>query len=114
MKASFYSLEWIKGEQPHLVHGVKNGRRPKGAIKGSNGSFIVKGNPAKLILTVITEDGNFVENNIYYDVLEASGRKRMSDKFESELEIICEDIKFNTSGSSVNSIIDISNLLSQL
>ena len=111
MKAEFYSLEWIKGERGHLVKGIKGGRRPNGAVRGGNGSFIVKGSPSQLILTVKTSNGHLVENNIYSDVLEASGRSRMSDSFESLLENICETVEFKvTTGSSI----DISELLNQL
>ena len=111
VKAEFFSLRWIKGEPGHLVQGVKNGCRPRGAVRGGNGSFIVKGAPPELNLTVKTSKGICVKNDIYEEVMIAAKRKRMSDSFYSYVESLCESIEFEVSD---NCVIDISELLNKL
>lgn len=81
MKAEFVKLTWEKATPPYLVQGVKRHQTPRGAIRGSNGSFLVAGEPPKLYLTVNTEDGNMIRQNVYHDVMNQSGRARMSEKF---------------------------------
>lgn len=62
MKAYFVSLEWSKGSRK-LIQGVKGNRVPHNAVFGGNGSFVCDV-PAKLTLTVTTEDGRIVSWNI--------------------------------------------------
>ena len=78
--AIFYKLVWEKGEGAHLVQGVKNNQRPSRALYGGNGSFMVAGSPARLYLTVKGDDGKYYRNEIYSRVMNATNRKRMSDK----------------------------------
>lgn len=78
MKAYFKSLEWNKGSRD-FVQGVKGNRVPYNAIYGGNGSFVCE-NPAKLILTVIAQDGREVSRNIISVVRAINGWARITQK----------------------------------
>ncbi len=56
---------YVPAEEPRLVQRVKGGQRPKGAVAGDNGSFIVKGRPAMAKLHFQNkEDGGRTDNDI--------------------------------------------------
>ena len=112
LKAEFLSLNWIKGTPRHLVQGVKGGNRPRRALYGGNGSFVVMGTPSQLILTVKRIDnGEIVENNILHELMDSTNRYRMSEKFYDTLIEICKKTDFEVSNSEK---IDISSILEQL
>lgn len=80
MHAIFYYLLWERAETPYLKQGVKGNRRPKGALGGGNGSYMVKGQSAKLHLYVKGDDGKIYYSNIYDRVMKETGFKNMTDK----------------------------------
>ena len=90
-QAKFDKLTKVPGTS-NLVQGVKNGRVPRGAIAGGNGSFIVA-ERAKLILSLRDEDGHQVTKDIYCDVKDYTSR-RLTDKFKDELEAKMQDFDF--------------------
>lgn len=99
MKADFVKLAWEKATAPHLVQGVKNHKTPRGAIRGGNGSFLVAGEPPKLYLTVNTEDGKMIRQNVYHDVMNQTGRSRMSEKFFESIEEKFEQTEFEVNSN---------------
>ena len=78
--ARFEGLEWIKGEGRHLVQGVKGNRRPRGAMYGGHGSFMVRGTPAELILTVSDVNGKKRKIDVIDVVKRVNGWQNLSDK----------------------------------
>ena len=92
--ATFYNLYWEKAESPYVMQGVKGNQEPKGALHGSNGSFMVAGDPAKLYLTVIDADGKTYRNNVYDRVMKLTGRKRMSEKLYNKIYEQFENAEF--------------------
>ena len=78
MKAFFYDLEWNKGSTK-LVQGIKDGRRPRNAIAGGNGSFICS-TPAELILSVETTDRRVCKYNIISLARGVNGWQRINEK----------------------------------
>lgn len=84
MKAYFKSLKWEKGSRD-LVQGVRGNRVPYNAISGGNGSFIC-GTPAKLILTVTTEDGRDISRNIISVVRAVNGWVRITQNRVDAIE----------------------------
>ena len=61
MRYTLISTNYIPAEYGvKLVQGIKSGRVPRGAIRGGNGSFIVKTDsmPAKFYLNFEDENGN--------------------------------------------------------
>ena len=110
MKAQFVLLNWKKGTS-HLVQGIKGNNRPKKALAGGNGSFIVSDGPAQLILFVKTIDNQIIQKNILPDILEHTNRSRMSENLFEKIETICENTTFNVSKTYD---IDISPIIKQL
>lgn len=80
MNATFYNLIWEKGQSPYLEQGVKGNKRPRRALYGGNGSYMVAGDPARLYLSVLGDDGKIYRSNIYGRVMKETGRQRMSEK----------------------------------
>ena len=58
---------YIPGGKSQLVQGVKKGTRPKNAVAGGNGSWIIR-EPAKVLLKVKDEHGKFNVVDITKDV----------------------------------------------
>jgi len=86
MIGTFYSLIWNKADVPYLKQGVKGNRRPKRAMYGSNGSYMVAGENPQLHLFVKGEDGEIYRFNIYGRVLKETGRKHMSQKLYEKVK----------------------------
>ena len=57
-------FSYIPSQPGKLVQGVKGNRVPKGAIKGGCGSFIVSNIPAKMIVTLVDENGEKISKDI--------------------------------------------------
>lgn len=108
MNAKFINLQWIPSNGAYLKQRVKGGKRPKGAIKGDNGSFIVC-DPAELILTIQTEKGRVISQNIYSLVKEITDR-RITKKLRGEIE---DYFKNSTFVIEKNRITNIYNLLEE-
>ena len=104
--AKFVKLRWEPSEGPYLKQGVKKNRTPKGAIRGSNGSFVMMGERAKLYLTVLTDDGRFVTQDIYYDVKDVTS-KRITKKFREKLEDLFELSTFEVRNNTISNIEEI-------
>lgn len=58
MHGKIMEYTYIPGGKSKLVQGVKRGQRPKNAVAGGNGSWIVR-EPAKILLKVKDEKGKF-------------------------------------------------------
>lgn len=56
MHGKITDFTYIPGGKSQLVQGVKRGHKPKNAVAGGNGSWIVK-EPASVILKVVDEHG---------------------------------------------------------
>lgn len=82
----FRSLRWIKSEQLHLVQGVKGNRRPYGAMYGGNGSFMVSGPPAQLILTLEDSNGRLGDINVIDIVKATNNWQKLSENRVMQLE----------------------------
>ena len=92
MSYSLISTNYIEAEYGvKLVQGIKNGRTPRGAIRGGNGSFIVKNNdpmPAQFYLYFEDENGNkkcfeaysTIKSNMTKEKLTGKRRARISEK----------------------------------
>ena len=106
VKAHFVELEWIPGEGAHLVQGVKGNRRPKGAYAGGNGSFVVGGESARLILTLETEEGKHISKNIYYDVKELTD-ERITKKFRENLEDALKEVEYEITKDGITNLGDV-------
>jgi hypothetical protein len=85
MKAKITRIEWRKGDV-YLEQGVKGGYTPRGAVAGSNGSFIVAGSHSELVMKFATEDGKKYAKNIIRKVKELKDWKKLSDKRYDKLE----------------------------
>lgn len=85
MKARITGIEWRKGDV-YLEQGVKGGYTPRGAVAGSNGSFIVAGSRSELVMKFVTEDGKKYAKNIIKKVKEIKDWKNLSDKRYGKLE----------------------------
>lgn len=96
--AKFSALNWKKGV------------RPTEDFYGR----MIPGPPAKLYLTVEYESGKTLTNDIYYDVMKATGRKIMSEKFFSEIKELCKNLDFKVNVNKGRMVIDISELIKKL
>ena len=94
MNAKFYDLIWKKGEPAKVVQGIKGNKRPKKAIRGDRGSFLVAGEPAHLYLYVKGENGKIYKNDVYLKVLKQTNRQRMSEKLFNHVYEIFESEQF--------------------
>ncbi len=106
VKAHFSELDWIPGEGARIVQGVKGNRRPKRAYAGGNGSFVVGGEPAKLILTLKTEEGKYISKNIYYDVKELTD-DRITKKFRENLEEALKEVEYEITKDGITNLGDV-------
>ena len=84
MKATFDSLEWNKADS-NIYTGYRDGAKPKGAIKGGNGTYRVVDGFSELILNLDTPQGPFSQD-ILYQVKKEMDWKKLSDKRFDKLE----------------------------
>jgi len=84
MKAKITRIEWRKGES-YLEQGIKGGYTPRGAVGGSNGSFIMATH-SELVMKLATEDGRKYAKNIIRKVKDLKDWKKLSDKRCDKLE----------------------------
>ena len=105
--AKFIDLSYKPGESPYLVQGIKNGKTPKNAIAGGNGSFVVKGNSSKLILTVKTESGKYISINIINIVRKVLNRSRITEKLCDRLELTFSSESFKVSEKHITNLEEI-------
>ena len=82
--ANFVRLRYVPAPEAYLKQRVKGNKRPKGAVNGSNSSFIM-GERAKLYLTV-DDNGVQTTQDVYYKVMYQTGRQRISDKLVDKVE----------------------------
>lgn len=99
--ANFVSLTRIPGSSS-LKQGVKGGKAPKNAVAGDNGTFITY-DRAEVILTLDYE-GRYYSKDIYYDIKDATGGRKITDKFCSKLEDAFENFKFTVEDGKFNNI----------
>ena len=99
--AKFKSLTKIPGSAS-LKQGVKGGRTPKNAIRGGNGSFITY-ERAQVILT-LDSDGKRLSKDIYFDIKDATGGKRITDTLCSKLENQFENFNFIVEDGNISNI----------
>lgn len=75
---------YVQGTPGYLKQGVKNHRTPRGAVNGGNGSFIMKGEPAKAFLSW-NVDGEPAEKNIYPFIKDNTTRSRVTEKYVGDV-----------------------------
>ena len=85
MTATITGIEYRKGET-YLQQGVKGGYIPRGAISGSNGTFIIAGSHSELVMKFVTEDGKKYAKNIIRKVKDIKDWKNLSNKRCDKLE----------------------------
>lgn len=85
LNATIVGYEYKYSTQGGLVQGIKGNRRPKNALYGGNGSFIVKGESPKIIIQIKLWDNTVISKNIYYLVKENSLRERVSEKYADKI-----------------------------
>lgn len=105
--AKFISLNYIPGDTPGLVQGIKGGRMPKRALGGGNGSFIVQDNPSQLILTLKTDDDEYIRTNIIQTVRNVLDRRNVTLKLRNKLEDAFSTAKFEISDGCINNLEEI-------
>ena len=99
--AKFVSLTRIPGSSS-IEQGFKNGKVPRNAIKGDNGTFRTY-DRAEVYLTLEYE-GKYYSKDIYSDIKDATNRKKITDKFCSKLEVAFEDFKFTVKDGKFTNI----------
>lgn len=67
MHGKILEFTYIPGGKSQLVQGIKKGHRPKNAVAGGNGSWIVR-EPAKVLVKVKDEHGKFDVVDVTKDV----------------------------------------------
>ena len=78
MVAKFKNLTWEKGTI-NFMNPNSYGHLPSNAVRTSYGNYIVP-NPAKLYLTLLTEDGRTITLDIVDVVKDANGWEKISEK----------------------------------
>lgn len=104
--AEFISLNYIPGEPPTLTQGIKNGKVPKRALPGvgGNGTYLIKGEPSKLILTLKTKDEEYIRTNIIQTVRNVLDRRNVTSKLCDKLENAFSSAKFEVSDGYINNL----------
>ena len=92
-KANFLELIWIPSQIPYIETGVKNGKTPKNAIKGSNGTFVIAEPPQLILVLSLDKTGLTVRKDIYRDVKDLTS-KRLTKNFRKRLEEVFENSTF--------------------
>lgn len=83
--ATIVGYEYVHSTQGGLVQGIKNNKRPKNALYGGNGSFIVKGESPKIIIKIKLWDKSLIGRNIYYTVKSNTMRDRITEKYADKI-----------------------------
>jgi hypothetical protein len=83
MKGTIIEVECYAGEQ-WLEQGVKDGRTPKHAKSGSNGSFNCA-TPSQLYLNIELTDGRCIYENVTSRIKEITGWQRITSNRAAEL-----------------------------
>lgn len=99
--ANFVSLTRIPGSTS-LKQGVKGGKIPKNTVAGGNGTFITY-DRAEVILT-LEYKGKRYSKDIYYDIKDATGGRKITDKFCSKLEDALETFEFTVEDGKFTNI----------
>lgn len=89
--ATFVSITRIPGTPAYLKQGVKGGRRPNNALAGSNGSFVMPGERAKVYLR-LKYNGNIFSKDIYCDIRDYVNK--VYDSTCDKLEKVFKNFKF--------------------
>lgn len=89
--AKFVSINRVPGSPAYLKQGVKGGRRPKGAFAGSNGSFLVQNERAKVYLS-LEYNGNVFSKDIYLNIRDYVDK--VYDSTCTKLEKVFKNFKF--------------------
>lgn len=93
-------FKYEKSTSAYLKQGIKNNRTPYGAVGGGNGSFIMPGDPPKVIFTV---EENEKEYNInFYSTVKRYSSKRVTEKY-------CRDIYEKVCNKSYDTLEDLNN-----
>lgn len=71
---SLTGFRYEKSTEAYLKQGVKNNRTPRGAVSGGNGTFLMAGDPPKVIF-YISDNGNISTNNFYWTIKNNSSRR---------------------------------------
>ena len=84
VRGTITSFSYQQGTPGYLKQGVKGNRRPRGAVRGDNGSFIMAGDRPKVTVNVRTEDGKEQSVDMYRVIKDNSSRK-MSETYVNAL-----------------------------
>ena len=106
--AKFESLVRVPGTTK-FVQGIKNGRTPKNAVAGGNGSFIV-GQRGQLILSLRDEDDSLLRKDIYHEVKKYTQRK-ITDNFCYRLIGMMNPFEFKVENGNIINLDEILSLL---
>ena len=78
IKAKFVDLIRKEGTPArHVI--LKGNQRPRNAISGGNGNWVIPGEPPKMFLYVKGIDGKYYKNEVHKRVLTDTNRKRMNE-----------------------------------
>lgn len=77
-------FSYIPSTQPYLKQGVKGNCVPKGSVGGSNGSFIMAGNPPQIRLEIKSSNGDYSSVDCYSFVKDNSNR-RVTEKYATAI-----------------------------
>lgn len=88
---SVNSYKYVCGEPAKLVQGVKGGRRPKGAVRGNNGSYLVPDSKPRAILYGMDDEGVKREIDIA-PTLRMIAYENGTMLYSSYAQAVCKDI----------------------
>lgn len=97
------SYRYMQGTPGYLKQGVKNRRTPQGALRGGNGSFIIKGEPPKAFL-YWNENGIPAGTDIYPFIKENTIRSRVTEKYVGGICNKLIDCEFEDTDKLYNAI----------
>lgn len=85
LTANVIDYDYIPSTPSYVKQGVKGGRTPKGSVSGSNGSFVMAGNPPQMIIEIAFSDDSSEYVNIYSLIKYNTTRDKVTKKY-------CKDI----------------------
>ena len=84
MKAKIISYSYHSSGPAYVSPGHKKHSKPKNAVGGGNGTYVIAGEPPKVIVRFEREDGTFGEVNMY-GVIKYNSSRRVTKKYVDEL-----------------------------
>ena len=84
MKATIDGFGYEKSTPAHMKQGVKGNYTPKGAVAGGNGTFIMAGDPPKVMVDCTNENGEQFSVDMY-GVIKMNSDRRVTEKYVNGL-----------------------------